>query len=134
MDAVKPPADMKLPHSRTFYQLVCEQAARCPDRIAVICGERKASYRDLAEAAGRIGSALRAAGFERSDRVGILIENRLEWLECCFGAAAVGATVVPFSTWSKPQELAHLLADAEIDVLFTADALDGQNFAETNRA
>jgi len=130
MDAVKPPADMKLPHSRTLYELVCEQAARFPDRIAVICGERKASYRDLAEAAGRIGSALRAAGFERSDRVGILIENRLEWLECCFGAAAIGATIVPFSTWSKPPELAYLLADAEIDTLFTVEAFAGQNFAE----
>src|SRR5206468_440468 len=84
---------------------------------------RKASYRDLAEAAGRIGSALRAAGFGCGDRIGILIENRLEWLECCFGAAAIGATVVPFSTWSKPPELAYLLADAEIDTLFEDDAL-----------
>ncbi len=121
---------MTSPQSRTLYELVCEQAARFPDRIAVICGERKASYRDLAEAAGRIGSALRAAGFERSDRVGILIENRLEWLECCFGAAAIGATVVPFSTWSKPPELAYLLADAEIDTLFAVEAFAGQNFAE----
>ena len=97
---------MKPPQSRTLYERVCEQAARFPERPAVICGERNASYRDLAEAAGRIGAALRAAGFGRGDRIGVLIENRLEWLECCFGAAAVGATIVPFSTWSKPPELA----------------------------
>src|SRR2546421_7753797 len=121
---------MTSPQSRTLYELVCEQAARFPDRIAVICGERKASYRDLAEVAGRIGSALRAAGFGRGDRIGILIENRLEWLECCFGAAAIGATVVPFSTWSKPPELAYLLADAEIETLFAVEAFAGQNFAE----
>src|SRR5438477_12259117 len=121
---------MTSPQSRTLYELVCEQAARFPDRIAVICGERKASYRDLAEVAGRIGSALRAAGFGRGDRIGILIENRLEWLECCFGAAAIGATVVPFSTWSKPQKLAYLLADAEINALFAIEAFAGQNFAE----
>src|SRR5256885_14834419 len=114
MDAVKPPADMKLPQSHTLYELVCEQAARFPDRIAVICGERKASYRDLAEAAGRIGSALRAAGFERSDRGGILIENRLEWLGCSLGAAAIGATVAPVRTRAEPPERAHPPADAEI--------------------
>src|SRR5437764_8563876 len=122
---------MTSPQSRTLYELVCEQAARFPDRIAVICGERRVSYRDLAEAAGRIAAALRTAGFGRGDRVGILIENRLEWLECCFGAAGIGATVVPFSTWSKPQELAYLLSDAEIDALFAVEAFAGQNFAET---
>src|SRR5436305_14934036 len=121
---------MKPLQRRSFYELVCEQAARSPERPAVICGERKAGYRDLAEAAGRIGAALRAAGFGRGDRVGILIENRLEWLECCFGAAAVGATIGPFSTWSKPPELAYLLADAEIDMLFAVEAFAGQNFAE----
>ena len=121
---------MKPPQSRTLYELVCEQAARFPERPAVICGERNASYRDLADAAGRIGAALHAAGFDRGDRIGILIENRLEWLECCFGAAAVGATIVPFSTWSKPPELAYLLADAEIDALFAVDAFAGQNFAQ----
>src|SRR5947207_7627383 len=121
---------MTSPQSRTLYELVCEQAERFPKRIAVICGERRVSYRDLAEAAGRIAAALRTAGFGRGDRVGILIENRLEWLECCFGAAGIGATVVPFSTWSKPVELAYLLADAEIDVLFVVDAFAGQNFVD----
>src|SRR5947207_7528961 len=121
---------MTSPQSRTLYELVCEQAERFPKRIAVICGERRVSYRALADAAGRIAAGLRASGFGRGDRVGILIENRLEWLECCFGAAGIGATVVPFSTWSKPVELAYLLADAEIDVLFVVDAFAGQNFAE----
>src|SRR5437763_8537116 len=121
---------MRAPRSRTLYSLVRAQAECFPERIAVICGKRRVSYRALADAAGRIAAGLRASGFGRGDRVGILIENRLEWLECCFGAAGIGATVVPFSTWSKPVELAYLLADAEIDVLFVVDAFAGQNFAE----
>ena len=118
------------PRSRTLYGLIQEQAGRFPERIAVICGKRQATYRALADAAGRIAAALRAAGFGRGDRVCILIENRLEWLECCFGAAGIGATIVPFSTWSKPQELAYLLADAEIGALFAVNTFAGQNFAE----
>ena len=93
---------MRPPQSRTFYELLHEQAERFPERVAVICGERRATYRDLADAAGRSAGALRAAGLRRGDRVGLLINNRLEWLECGFGAAAIGATLVPFSTWSKP--------------------------------
>ncbi len=97
---------MKPPHSRTLFELLREQAERYPGHIAVICGERAVGYRDLADGAGRIGAALRAHGIGRGDRVGILVNNRLEWLEACFGATALGAVAVPFSTWSKPGELA----------------------------
>src|SRR5437868_14632340 len=121
---------MMPPRSRTLDGWRQGQAGRFPQRMAVICGKRQATYRALADAAGRIAAALRAAGFGRGDRVCILIENRLEWLECCFGAAGIGATIVPFSTWSKPQELAYLLADAEIGALFAVNAFAGQNFAE----
>ncbi|MBV9965556.1 MAG: acyl--CoA ligase [Alphaproteobacteria bacterium] len=118
------------PQSRTLYALLREQAEQFPKRIAVIDGEQRATYREVADGTGRIAAALQAADIGHGDRVGLLIENRLEWLECCFGAAAIGATVVPFSTWSKPQELAYLIADSEIDALFAVDAFAGQNFAE----
>src|SRR5205085_3925344 len=121
---------MRPPRSRTLYGLLHEQAERFPERVAVICGERRATYRELADVAGRIAAALHAAGFGRGDRVGLLMGNRLEWLECCFGAAGIGATLVPFSTWSKPAELAYLLADADIDALFAVEGFAGQNFAE----
>lgn len=119
---------MRPPHSRTLYELICEQAERYGERPAVICGERAATYRELAASAGRIAAALRARGFGRGDRIGILINNRLEWLEAVFGVAATGAVGVPFSTWSKPAELAFLLADSAVGALFAVDAFGGQDF------
>jgi fatty-acyl-CoA synthase len=120
---------MKAPYSRTLFELLCEQAERHPDCTAVICGERAASYRDLADGAGRIATALRACGIDRGDRVGILVNNRLEWLEACFGTTALGAAAVPFSTWSKPAELAYLLADSAVGALIAVDRFAGQDFA-----
>ncbi len=70
-----------------------------------------------------------AHGIGRGDRVGILINNRVEWLEACFGAAALGVTAVPFSTWSKPAELAYLLSDSAVDGLIAVDSFGGQDFA-----
>jgi fatty-acyl-CoA synthase len=120
---------MRTPYSRTLFDLLCEQAERHGDRVAVICDKRRASFRDLAAAAGRIGASLRARGIRRGERVGILINNRLEWLEACFGAAAAGATVVPFSTWSTRDELAFLLADSEIGALVAVARFGEQDFA-----
>src|SRR5579863_8777865 len=120
---------MKAPCSGTLFDLCCEQAERHPDRTAVMCGERAATYRDLADGAGRIAAALLAYGIGRGDRVGILVNNRLEWLEACFGITALGAVAVPFSTWSKPGELAYLLADSGVEALIAVASFGGQDFA-----
>jgi fatty-acyl-CoA synthase len=120
---------MGMPYSRTMFDLLREQAERQPQRVAVVCGERSVSYADLAEGAGRIGAALCALGIGRGDRIGILVNNRVEWLEACFGAAASGGAAVPFSTWSKPGELAYLIDDSEIVALIAVDSFGGQDFA-----
>jgi fatty-acyl-CoA synthase len=120
---------MNAPYSRTLFALLCEQAERHPNRIAVISGGDETSYRELAEAAGRVAGGLRVRGIGRGSRLGILIDNRREWLEALFGAVALGAVAVPFSTWSKEAELDFLFADAEIDALVAVDRVGAQDFA-----
>jgi fatty-acyl-CoA synthase len=117
------------PESRTLGALIVEQAARYGDRPAVICGERIVSYSELAARAERIAAALRNRGIRRRDRVGLLINNRFEWIEAFFGAALMGAVVVAFSTWSKRDELDHLLADSGVKVLIALDRFGEQDFA-----
>ena len=46
--------------------MLSEQAERFPDRAAVICGERVASYRDLAESDATLGAIVRAERVRRS--------------------------------------------------------------------
>ena len=120
---------MTPPYSRTLFDLLREQAERFAGRLAVICGARQVTYRELADGAGRIAAALRGRGIGRGERVGILVNNRLEWLEACCGAAALGAVAVPFSTWSKPSELGWLLADSAVDALIAVASFGGQDFA-----
>lgn len=120
---------MQPPFSRTFFELLAEQAARAPDAAAVIAGGETVSYAALRAAASRVAGALRARGIRRGDAVGILINNRMSWLEIFFGAAALGATVVPLSTWSKGPELDFLLADSGIKCLFLIERLGAQDFA-----
>jgi len=112
--------------ARTLFALLREQP---PEATAVIADGRTTTYGALAAAASRLAGGMRALGVERGGRVGILMENRREWLEAAFAAAALGATAVPFSTWSKPAELAYLIADAELSLLVAVGAFGGQDFA-----
>jgi fatty-acyl-CoA synthase len=120
---------MRAPFSRSLFDLLAEQAERYPDRVAVVAGETRATYPELLARARRVAAALRARGVGRGDRVGLLLNNAIEWVELCFGAAATGATVVPFSTWSKRRELEFLIADSGVRALFALDRFGDQDYA-----
>jgi fatty-acyl-CoA synthase len=113
------------PFSRTVDALLAEQAQRYPDTLAVVAGGCRVTYADLQARAQRLARRLRALGVRRGLRVGLLMSNRVEWVESFFAAAITGATVVPISTWSKAAELEFILADAQVDTLI-AQASCGQ--------
>jgi fatty-acyl-CoA synthase len=125
---------MRAPHSRTLPDLLEEQAGRSPDAPAAICAGRGIAFAALAARAGRVAAALRGRGVRRGDRVGLLVNNRVEWLEVCFGAGAAGAAVVPFSTWSTRQELEFLLADSGVRALFALPGMGKEDFRGSLRA
>jgi len=125
---------MIAPHSRTLGELLFEQAGRYADAPAVFCGDRVASYTALANRAARIAAALSARGIQRGSRVGLLLNNRLEWVESFFGAAMLGAEIVAFSTWSTREELDYLIGDSGISAIITLDNFSGQDFTAILRA
>ncbi len=121
---------MRAPFSRTAFELLAEQAAKAPERDAAITLEARVSYGALHARAERVAGYLHDRGVRRGDRVGLLANNRIEWLEIFFGIAALGAVVVPFSTWSTAHELAFLLDDSEISWMFTVSQFGERQFLE----
>jgi fatty-acyl-CoA synthase len=121
---------MRAPYSRTFFELLCEQAANAPERPAAISLDGSISYAELEVRARRVAQGMRKAGIRRGDRVGLLADNRIEWLEVMFAAAALGVTVVPFSTWSTLRELDFLLSDSRVRIMFTICRFGERAFAE----
>jgi fatty-acyl-CoA synthase len=96
----------------------------------VISGGVCVSYAELEVRTRRVAQAMRETGVRRGNRVGLLSDNRIEWLEVFFAAAALGAIVVPFSTWSTPRELDFLLGDAQLRLLFAIPRLGKRSFAD----
>jgi len=119
---------MRPPFARTLHDLLEERAARQPDAPALICTDQAVSYASLARRSRAVATALRARGLRRGERVGILMNNRAEFIEALFGASAAGATVVPFSTWSTRQELQFLLDDSGIHTLFALPRFGREDF------
>jgi acyl-CoA synthetase (AMP-forming)/AMP-acid ligase II len=76
-----------------------------PDKVAVVDGDRRYRYRDLAERAWRLANALRSAGLGQGDRVATLLFNSAAMLEAHFGVPAAGGILVAVN---------HRLAGAEV--------------------
>ncbi|MBB4930180.1 fatty-acyl-CoA synthase [Lipingzhangella halophila] len=87
-------------------------AEAVPDRIALLAGERRLSYRELDTRATLVARHLRSAGIERREHVAILAYNRAEWLESALGVLRAGAVPVNVNYRYVARELRHVLADA----------------------
>ncbi|CAH1270465.1 ACSF2 [Branchiostoma lanceolatum] len=81
----------------TFGQLLDKAAARWPDREAYVFrpGGRRVTFAELKEQVDQLAAGLLALGTNRGDRIGWVVDNRLEWVLLYFAVAKVGAISVP---------------------------------------
>jgi len=80
-----------------------------PDRVAVVDGARTFTYGALDVRVHRLAGALARRGVARGDRIAILSENRVEYLETFLAAARIGAIVACQNWRLAAPELAHCL-------------------------
>ncbi len=68
-----------------------------PDKLAVVDGERRFTYRQLRERVHRLSNALRSLGIGKGDRVCVLSPNSHFFLESFYGTSLIGAVLVPLN-------------------------------------
>ncbi len=80
-----------------------------PAKIAVVHGERRFSYGQLAERSWRLANALRSAGLRKGDRVAALLFNSPPMLEAHFGVPAAGGILVAVNHRLSSAEIGYIL-------------------------
>ncbi len=87
-----------------------ERAAEVhPQRVAIVHGERRVTYLEMAAEATRLAHALQASGIEPGDRVAYLCPNIPEQLIAHFAVPLAGAVLVALNTRLAPAELRQIL-------------------------
>lgn len=82
---------------------------------------REITWFDYHENVQLVAHGLAELGVRTGDRVGILSENRPEWLYCDLGALSLRAITVGFYSTNPPAEVEYQLRDAEVRVLVAED-------------
>jgi fatty-acyl-CoA synthase len=89
-----------------------------PEKIAVVHGDRRFSYREFDERVNRLASQLRADGLQKHDRVAFLCPNTPPMLEAHFAVPAAGGVLVAINTRLSTPEIAYILAHSGASFLF----------------
>ncbi|HEX6519447.1 MAG TPA: acyl-CoA synthetase [Streptosporangiaceae bacterium] len=88
-----------------------------PERIAVICGDRKVTYRELEDEANRLAHHLASRGAGSGDHVGLYARNSIEAVATLLAAVKLRAAVVNINYRYIQNELAYHLRDADLAAL-----------------
>lgn len=94
-----------------------------PRHTAVVAGERRLSYGELASQVSGISETLQAAGIGPGDRVLLLLDSGTDYVAALHAVWRLGAVVVPLGPQTKAAKLAHVLADTGARALLTQTTL-----------
>src|SRR5690349_19126569 len=101
---------------RNLPTMLLEQAARHGDAPFLWAKRdgtyRPISWREAAEQISRLSRGLRALGIQPGDRIGLVAENRPEWVIADFAIMAAGAITVPAYTTNTVEDHRHILASS----------------------
>jgi fatty-acyl-CoA synthase len=97
-----------------------ERAAQVfPERVAIIHGDLRRTYREFHERSRRLGSALARLGIGRGDTVAVMLANTPAMLECHYGVPMTGGVLNTLNTRLDPAIIAFSLDHGEARVLIT---------------
>ena len=99
-----------------------------PDAEALVCGRpdgaaRRATYAELDARANQVAHLLDRLGVGRDDHVGLHLRNGHEFIEIMLACYKLRAVPVNVNYRYVAEELAHLVADAGLRVVFTEEEL-----------
>lgn len=111
---------MKIFEKMNLAEAFASSAERHKNKTAVFWGEKEVTYDALAEMASHIAAHLAVTlKVESGDRIGIWLKNCPEFVGAFFGILQAGGVVVPINNFLKPEEVAHIVADAGIRVVIS---------------
>ena len=121
-------ADRSDPSGEPHQDLFPALTGAAHDQVAISFPERSLTYEELARATARVAQALDGVA-----RAAVLAESRLETCVAVIGALRAGVPVVPINPKSGTSELAHIVKDADPDVLLRPAGSDGAPEALSGR-
>ena len=105
--------------------MLADCAQRYPDRIAVICDDRRITFGELEDRAIRLANGLLGEGLLKGQTVALYLPNSAELVEAMAGVMISGGLMVPISTRLTTPEVGFIFDDCAPSFIFFAPQFRG---------
>jgi len=102
-----------------LHHLFEQQAARVPERVALVSDGHEMTYRELDARANELANHLRGLGVGPDALVGLLVERSLDMVVGLLGILKAGGAYVPLDPSFPANRLSHMAEDSKMKVLVT---------------
>lgn len=118
------------PKNMTVHQLFEEWVQKIPDQVAVICGEKQLTYKELNERSNQLARLLREKQVGPDHIVGIMVERSLEMVVGIMGIIKAGGAYLPIAPEYPQDRITYMLKDSGTTILLTKpEHIDKLNFS-----
>jgi acyl-CoA synthetase (AMP-forming)/AMP-acid ligase II len=114
--------------SETIPALLARRAAATPELDAIVDHHGRLDYAALDRRSAERAAWLVARGVNKTHRVGLLMENGIDWAVNAYAVMRIGAVLVPLSTLLRPAELSDQLARAGVRHLIARERFRGRDY------
>jgi long-chain acyl-CoA synthetase len=101
-------------------ELLSISAQKYPQRIAIVFGQKKISYKTLDDLTNHIAAGLIELGVKKQDKVALFLDNCPEFVISYFSVLKAGAVVVPINYMFKIEEAKYIIQNSEASCLITS--------------
>jgi len=115
--------DIAVARSYAIGDLLRRTALRLPDKLGLVAGDVRWTFREFDDAVNRTANALAERGIAKGDRVALLSHNGWQFAVVAYAMARLGAILVPVNFMLKPHEVAFILRHSGAVGLVVEDAL-----------
>lgn len=116
---------VSLARANALGNVLRRSAARHGDKTAIIDDASSFTYRQFDLVVDGVAASLEREGVRSGDRVAILSRNCWEFVALTWGAARLGAVLVPINFMLTAAEVAYILQDADVSLTFVQQEFTG---------
>lgn len=106
---------------KTVCSLFEEQVSKTPDRIAVVWGERRLTYRELNKRANQLSRVLTEKGVGPESIVALMMERSDEFVIGVLAVIKAGGAYLPIDPGYPKQRILSVLKDSKAKVVITRE-------------
>ncbi|MDY6966166.1 MAG: class I adenylate-forming enzyme family protein [Halobacteriota archaeon] len=106
-----------------------ENVELIPDKEAVVCGNKRLTWKELNDRANCMGNALIDMGIKKGDKVAVLMYNQPEFIETLFAMHKTGIAPAPVNYRYVGEEIEYIVGGSDSVALIFVD-----EFLETVRS